>query len=131
MNQESHFHRPNALISPLCKTVNRHLTPLHFYPWEFVIINPFCCYSVVKSCLILCDPMNCQGPLSFTFSQSFLKFISAKLVTLSKQLILCHPLLLLPSVFPSIRAFQSESVLYIRRPKYWSFIFCISPSKEY
>ena len=119
MDQESHFHRPNALISPLCKTVNRYLTPLPFYPWEFVIINPFCCYSVAKSCLILCDPMNCQGPLSFTISQSLLK--SIELVTLSNHLILCHPLLLLPLVFPSIRAFSSESVLYIRWPKYWSF----------
>ena len=84
---------------------------------------------VAKSCLILCDPMNCQGPLSFTISQSLLK--SIELVTLSNHLILCHPLLLLSLVFPSIRAFSSESVLYIRWPKYWSFSFSISPSKEY
>ena len=48
MDQQSHFHRPNVLISPLCNTVNRHLTPLPIYHWEFIIINPFCCYSVVS-----------------------------------------------------------------------------------
>ena len=60
-----------------------------------------------------------------------LKLMSIELVTLSNHLILCHPLLLLPTIFPSIRMFSSESVLPIRWPKYWSFSFSISPSNEY
>ena len=72
----------------------------------------------------------CQASLSTTDSRRFLKFISTELVMLSNQLILCRPLLLLPSVFPSIRVFSNKSVLHIRRPKYWSFSFGISPSNE-
>ena len=64
-------------------------------------------------------------------SQSFLKLMSIKLVMPSNHLILCHPLLLLPSIFPSTRVFSSESVLHIRWPKYWSFSFSISPSNKY
>ena len=64
----------------------------------------------------------CQAPLSFTFSQSVLKFLPIDSVMLSNHLILCHhPLLLLPSIFPSIKVFSSESALRIRWPKYWSF----------
>ena len=73
----------------------------------------------------------CQAPLSATVFRSFLKFMFIELVILSNHLILCHPLFLLPSVFPSIRVFSSESALYIRWPKYWSFSFGISPSREY
>ena len=67
----------------------------------------------------------------FTIYQNLLKLMSIELVMSSKHLILCHPLLLLPSIFPSIRVFSNESVLCIRWPKYWSFRFNISPSKEY
>ena len=70
-----------------------------------------------------------QGSLSITNSQSLLKLMSIKLVMPSNHLILCHPLLL-PSVFPSIRIFSKDSVLHIRRPKYCSFSFSISPSSE-
>ena len=73
----------------------------------------------------------CQASLSFTVSQSLLKFISINSVMPSNHLILCHPLLLLPSVFPRIRVFSNEPVLPIRWPKYWSFSFSISPSNEY
>ena len=69
-----------------------------------------------------------QAPLSFTISQSLLKFMSIELVMLSNHLILCCPLFL-PSTFPSIRIFSNESALWIRWPKYWSF--SISPSNEY
>ena len=69
--------------------------------------------------------------LSITNSQSLLKLMSIESVMPSNHLILCHPLLLLPSVFPSIRVFSSESVLCISWPKYWSFSFSISPSSEY
>ena len=68
--------------------------------------------------------------LSFAISQSLLKFMSVKLVKLSNHLILCCPLLLLPSIFPSIRVFSNESALHAK-PKYWSFSFGIGPSNEY
>ena len=73
----------------------------------------------------------CQASLSITNSRSLLKLMSIKLVMPSSCLILCRPLLLLPSVFPSIRVFSSESVLCIKWPKYWSFSLSISPSNKY
>ena len=73
----------------------------------------------------------CQASLSITNSQSLLKPTSIKSVLPSNNLILCHPLLLLPSIFPKIRVFSKESALLTRWPKYWSFSFSISPSKEY
>ena len=72
-----------------------------------------------------------QASLSVINSQSLLKFMSIKLVMPSNHFILCCPLLLLPSIFPSIRVFSNESVLRIRWPKYWGFSFSISPSNEY
>ena len=73
----------------------------------------------------------CQAPLSITNSQSLLKLLSIKLVMPPSHLILCHPLILLPSIFPSIRSFSKESVLHTGWPKYWSLSFSISPSSEY
>ena len=73
----------------------------------------------------------CQASLSITNSQSLLKLMSIKSVMPSNHLILCHLLLLLPSILPRIRVFYNESVLCIRWPKYWSFSFIISPSSEY
>ena len=73
----------------------------------------------------------CQASLSITNSQSLLKLMSVKSVMPSNRLILCHPFLLLPSIFPSIRVFSNESVLRLRWPKYWNFSFSISPSNEY
>ena len=72
-----------------------------------------------------------QASLSITVSLSLLQFMPIKSVMPSSHLILCHPLLLPPSIFPSIRIFSNESVLRIRWPKYWSFSFSISPSDEY
>ena len=72
-----------------------------------------------------------QASLSIPISRSLLKLMSIELVMLSNHFVLCHPLLLLPSIFPSIRVFSNESVLCIRWPKYWSFSFNISPSNEY
>ena len=72
-----------------------------------------------------------QASLSITNSQSLLKLVSVELVMPSNHLILCHPLLLLPSVFPSIRVFSSESALHTRWPKCWSFSFSISSSNKY
>ena len=84
-------------------------------------------------CSTLCNTMDCsmQASLSFIVSHSLLKLMSMELVMPSNQLILCSPLLLLPSIFPSIRVFSNESVFHIRWPKYWSFSFSISPSNEY
>ena len=73
----------------------------------------------------------CQASLSITNSQSLLKLMSIESVMPSNHLILCRPLLLPPSLFPSIRVFSNEPVLHIRWPKYWSFSFNISPSNEY
>ena len=89
--------------------------------------------SVAQSCPTLCDPMvaACQTSLSIISSWYLLKLISIDLVMPSNHLILCCPLLLLPSVFPRIRVFSNESVLCIRWPKYWSFSFRISASNEY
>ena len=73
----------------------------------------------------------CQASLSITNSWRLLKLMSIKLVMPSNHLILCHPLLLPPSIFPSIKVFSNDSVLLIRWPKYWSFSFNISPSSEH
>ena len=88
--------------------------------------------SVAQSCPVLCDPSTAalQASLSITNSQSSLKLISIESIMLSNHLILCHPLLLLPSICPSIRVFSNESALRIRWPKYWSISFSISPSNE-
>ena len=72
-----------------------------------------------------------QASLAFTISRSLLKLMSVKLVMPTNHLILCHPLILLPSIFPSIRVFTNDSALQIRWPRYWSFSFNISPSNEY
>ena len=89
--------------------------------------------SVAQSCPTLCNPMDCstQASLPITNSQSLLKLTSVESVMPSNHLILCRPLLLLPSIFPSIRVFSNESVLHTRWPKYWSFSFSICTSSEY
>ena len=92
--------------------------------------------SVQFSCSVMSDSLqfvDCSTPdfLSITNSQSLLKLMSIESVMLSNYLVLCHPLLLPPSIFPSIWVFSNESVLCVRWPKYWSFSFSISPSNEY
>ena len=97
------------------------------------IASFFCCCSVVQSCLTLCNPMDCSmpGSPSLTISQSLLKLMSFESEMPSNHLILCHRLLLLPSIFPSIRVFSNEVAPPIRWSKYWSFSISISPSNEY
>ena len=87
--------------------------------------------SVAQLCPIICDPMDCSTPGLPVYHQlpEFIQLISIESVMPSNHLILCHPLLLPPSIFPSIRVFSNESVLHVRWPKYWSF--SISPSSEY
>ena len=93
-------------------------------------------YSVQFSHSVVSDSATpwtaaCQASLSFAISRSLLKLMSIESVKPSNYFILCHLLLLLPSIFASIRVFSNESVLCIRWPKYWSFSFSIIPSKEY
>ena len=92
-----------------------------------------CCCLVTKSCLTLCDPMNCStlGFPTLYYLSELLKLMSIELVMPSNHLILCCPLLLLPSIFLSIRIFANESAFCIRWPKYWSFSSSISPFSEY
>ena len=92
-----------------------------------VVVQPLSCVRL----LVTPWTAACQAPLSFTVSQSLLRFMSIESVVLSNCLILCCPLLLLPSIFPSVRVFSIESALHIRWPKYWSFSFSVSPSNEY
>ena len=86
--------------------------------------------SVVQSCPTLCDPMDCSMP-GLPVHQQLLRFTKLMSVEFVMPSILCHPFLLPPSIFPSIRVFSNESVLCIRWPKYCSFSFSISPSNEY
>ena len=89
--------------------------------------------SVTQLYLTLCDPMDCSMPGFPVHHQlpELTQLMSIKSVMPSNHLIPCYPLLLLPSIFPSIRVFSKESALRIRWPKYWSFSFSISPSNEY
>ena len=94
-----------------------------------------CCYccSITQSCQTLCSHMDCSMPdfPVLPHLPDYLKLMSIESVMPSNHLVLCHSLLLLPSIFPSIRVFSSESALCIRWPKCWSFSFSISPSNEY
>ena len=89
--------------------------------------------SIAQSCSTICDPVDCSTPGFPVYHQlpELARTHVIKLVMPSNHLILCHSLLLLPSIFPSIRVFSSESVICIRWPKYWSFSFSISPSNDY
>ena len=96
-------------------------------------ITEFSSVQSLSCVLLFATPWTsaCQASLSITNSPSLPKPMSIESVMPSNYLILCHPLLLLPSIFPSIRIFSNESVLHIRWPKYWSFSFNISPFNEY
>ena len=109
----------------------------HFFIYKRLFLAPTskgcCCCSVAKLCMTLVTPWTvaCQTSLTLTTSQSLPKFMFIELVMLSNHLILCHPLFLLPSIFPSITVLSNELALCIRWSKYWSFNFNTSPSKEY
>ena len=123
-------------FSLICPTKLGATLPCKEFCSLVILIANYKCYFVVQSlsCVLLfASPWTvaCQASLSITNSQSLPKLMSIKLVMPSNHFILyCH-LLLLPSIFPSIRVFSSELVLHIRWPKYWSFSFSISPSNEY
>ena len=92
-----------------------------------------CCCSSLSHIRIFATRWTaaCQASLFFTIAQSLLKLMSIELVMPSKHFVLCYPLLLIPSIFSSMRFFSNESALHIRWPKYWSFSFDISPSNEH
>ena len=106
--------------------------PLTLNEGDYSQYCEWCC-SVAQLCPTLCDPWTAayQASQSFTICRSMVKLMSIESVMPSNHLILCCLLLLLPSIFLSIRVVSNESVLCIRCPKYWSFSFSISPSKEY
>ena len=120
----------------VCECINKYLK-LKIRSWntdviiiaivEFVAVQPF---SHVRLSAIPWAAA-CQASLSFTISWSLLKLMSIDSLTPSNHLILCRPLLLPPSIFPSIRIFSHESALHIRWPESWSFSFSVSPSNEY
>ena len=129
-----HFHHPVWLSITVTVTVIPHFPhkscgpgkPLN-YVLSLVLL------FITKSCLTLCNPTDCSMPGS-SFLHCLLVFAKIYvhwMVMLSSHLILCHPFLLLPSIFPSIRVHSSEPALHIRWPKYWGFSFSISPSNEY
>ena len=100
---------------------------------SFVSLRIFSSVQLLSCVQLFATPLTaaCQASLSITNPWSLLKLVSVESVIPSNHLILCRPLLLLPSIFPSIRVFSKESALHIRWPKYWSFSFSISHSNEY
>ena len=109
---------------------------MFYYSWVCYLASlnvQFSSVQLLSRALLFATPWTtaCQASLSITNSRSLLKLMSIELVMPSNHLILCHPLLLLPSIFPSIRVFSNESALHIRWLKYWSFSFNISPSNEH
>ena len=114
----------------LCHFINPFYSGLFSPPHFFLQFSSVQSLSCVQ---LFATPWTAshQVFLSITNSQSLLKLMSIESVMSSNHLILCHPLLLQPSIFPSIRVFSKESVLHIRWPKYWSFSFSISPSNDY
>ena len=115
------------------KTLQSHIVHLFSWQAEFFLYIIVLVVQLLSCVRLFATPWiaACQASLSFTVSQSLLKFMSIESVILSKHRILCHPLFLLPSIFPSIRVFSNESAVCIRWPNYWSFSFSISPSNEY
>ena len=113
-------HPPDPFSSPLCIQQLTSVVCINWAPHPLAPSISCSCCSVAKSCLTLCNPMDCSMPysLSFTISQSLLKLMSTESVMPPNHLILCHPLLLLPSIFPSIRVFSNGLALRIRWSKY-------------
>ena len=106
---------------------------LEFIPSDLFFIYILSSVQLLSHVCLFATPRTVahQASLSITNSQRLLKLMSIESVMPSNHIILCHPLLLLPSIFPSIRVFSNESALHMRWPKYWNFSFSISPSNEY
>ena len=117
----------------ICKSNLWWSGSLRFLNWGFIHFKVFSSLQSLSLVWLFVTPWTAahQASLSITNSWSLLKLMSIESVMTSNHLILCYPLLFLPSILPSIRVFSKESVLRIRWPKYWSFSFSISPSNEY
>ena len=125
---EAPQHKDNWMLTdPMRTTKNGSLSQRYTWSSHIVVVQ------LLSYVWLFVTPWTaaCQVSLSFTISQSLLKLMSFKSVIPSNHLIFCHPLLLLPSIFPSIRVFSNELAVCIRWPEYWSFSFSISPSSEY
>ena len=126
----------NKLDTDIDSKVNKQNIIFFFivlFDIQIILVSGVQLSSVTQVCPTLCDPMSgsTQASLSITSSWSSLRLTSIKSVMPSSHLILCRPLFLLPPIPPSIRVFSNESILCMMWPKYWSFSFSISPSKEY
>ena len=134
---DSRMSQSNILEKNLRLKKHLHILPPKIAFSRSCITSQFhhCCYCscLVKSCLTHYNPMDCSTPGSSVlhYPLEFMKFMSIELVIPSNHLIFCQPLLLLTSIFPSIRVFSSELALHIRQPKYQSSGFSIRPSTEY
>ena len=129
-NETAFWHSVAALC---CDVRPKIKAPYVVLPWYLIKLGGFCVVVVVQllSCVwLFAVPQTaaCQALLSVSISWSLLRLMSIKSVIPSNHLILCHPFLLLPSIFPNIRVFYNESALQFKWPKYWSFSFSISPS---
>ena len=128
-----HFHVLD-IINRAALNIGVHVFfELQFHPYIFPRGDYWVIFQSLSRVHLFATPWTTarQASLFFTTSWSFLKLMTIVLVIPSNHLILCRPLLLLPSIFSSIRVFSSELALHIRWPKYWSFRFSISPSSEY
>ena len=134
----SHHSREDAGLPPVsprgrlcmqlcCCVLEQGSCLFEVFEWRVVVVQLLSCVQLFMTPWAAA----CPASLSFTISHSLLKLMSMESVMPSKHFILSHPLLLPPSIFPSIRVFSNESVLRIRWPKYWSFSFSISPSNKY
>ena len=129
----------HALLQGIFPTQGSNLGLLHCSQILYYVSHqgspniPNCCCLVTHRVQLFATPNTaaCQVSLSFTISWSLLKLMSIESMMPSRCLVLCHPLFLLPSIFPSIRVFSNESFICIRWPNYWCFSFTISPSSEY
>ena len=122
--------------STFCSCISstlQHVVLVHVFSLHYNILLYLLLFSAKSSCPTLCDLMNFSAPglPVLTISQSLLKLMSIELVMPSSHLIFCCSFLLLPSIFPSIGVFSSESALHIKWPKFWNFSFSINPSNEY
>ena len=120
----------------LCKSPYQELDACSLWTIFLIFLEHLFCFSSVQSLShvrLFASPWTaaCQASLSVTNTQSLFKLMSIELLMPSSHLILCCPLLLLPSIIPRIRVFSNESVPCIRQPNYWSFSFSINPSNEY
>ena len=127
----SRVSKSQTQLSEHTHTHTRTHTSKYDISFQIKVQTGGCCFSVAKLCCIFATPWTAAHQAPVFHYLCLLKFISLGSLRLSNHLIICHPLLLLPSIFPSIRVFSIESVLQIRWPKYWSFSFSVIPSNEY